>query len=137
MIEDGSNAAKMIEDGLRRLAEFCPLSQVPNTNNAESLQIIIPAAQANRKNDIYIVMISSSHQVTAQGKYGAASVEIALSARRILAASDGGRLASSDAGNANAIRKRPAGTSRSARPSSRPRTPWPSSGPRWGSSGPS
>jgi len=42
---------------------------IPNTNNAESLQIIIPATQANRKNDIYVVLISSSHQVTAAGKY--------------------------------------------------------------------
>lgn len=42
---------------------------IPNTNNAESLQIIIPAGQVNRKNDIYVVMVSSSHQVCAQGKY--------------------------------------------------------------------
>ncbi|KAH8075306.1 Rab GDP-dissociation inhibitor [Aureococcus anophagefferens] len=35
---------------------------IPNTNNAESLQIIIPAAQLKRKNDIYIVLVSNSHQ---------------------------------------------------------------------------
>jgi len=42
---------------------------IPNTNNAESLQIIIPAAQLKRKNDIYIVLVSNSHQVAAPGKY--------------------------------------------------------------------
>ena len=42
---------------------------IPNTNNAESLQIIIPAAQLKRKNDVYVVLVSNSHQVTAPGKY--------------------------------------------------------------------
>jgi len=42
---------------------------IPNTNNSQSLQIIIPAAQASRKNDIYVVMVSHDHEVTAAGKY--------------------------------------------------------------------
>ena len=42
---------------------------IPNTNSAESLQIILPANQLGRKNDIYIVLVSSSHQVAAPGKY--------------------------------------------------------------------
>lgn len=41
---------------------------IPNTS-ADSLQIIIPAAQVKRTNDIYIVLVSNSHQVTAPGKY--------------------------------------------------------------------
>ena len=42
---------------------------IPNTNNAQSLQIILPAGQCGRKNDIYVVMVSNDHQVTAPGKY--------------------------------------------------------------------
>ena len=42
---------------------------IPNTNDVDSLQIIIPSTQLNRKNDIYVVLISNSHQVTAAGKY--------------------------------------------------------------------
>lgn len=42
---------------------------IPNTNDVDSLQIIIPSTQLNRKNDIYVVLISNSHKVTAPGKY--------------------------------------------------------------------
>ncbi|TMW68538.1 hypothetical protein Poli38472_006006 [Pythium oligandrum] len=42
---------------------------VPNTNNSESLQIIIPAAQANRRNDIYVCVVSHAHCVAAEGMY--------------------------------------------------------------------
>jgi len=42
---------------------------IPNTNNADSLQIIIPAAQVQRQHDIYVVMVAHAHMVTAQGKY--------------------------------------------------------------------
>lgn len=40
---------------------------IPNTNNATSVQIIIPQKQLNRSNDIYITMVSSSHAVCARG----------------------------------------------------------------------
>jgi len=42
---------------------------IPNTNNNESCQIIIPQNQVNRKNDIYIGLISHAHNVAAKGKY--------------------------------------------------------------------
>ncbi|CAI5745607.1 unnamed protein product [Peronospora destructor] len=42
---------------------------VPNSNDAESLQIIIPAAQADRHNDIYVAVVSSAHCVAPQGIY--------------------------------------------------------------------
>jgi Rab GDP dissociation inhibitor len=42
---------------------------VPNTNDSESLQIIIPAAQANRSNDIYVCVVSHAHMVAAKGMY--------------------------------------------------------------------
>jgi len=42
---------------------------VPNTNNSESLQIIIPQKQIGRKSDVYITVTSSANQVCPQGKY--------------------------------------------------------------------
>ena len=42
---------------------------IAGTDNAESVQIIIPATQVGRRNDIYVCMISSAHQVAAQGMY--------------------------------------------------------------------
>jgi len=40
-----------------------------NTDGAESAQIIIPAAQVKRRNDIYVCVISFAHFVASQGKY--------------------------------------------------------------------
>jgi len=42
---------------------------IPNTNNNESCQIIIPQNQVGRKNDIYVGLISFAHNVAAKGKY--------------------------------------------------------------------
>jgi Rab GDP dissociation inhibitor len=42
---------------------------IPNTNNNESCQIIIPQNQVDRKSDIYIGLISWAHNVCAKGKY--------------------------------------------------------------------
>merc|ERR1711991_191821 len=42
---------------------------IPNTNNSESCQIIIPQNQVGRKSDIYISMVSSAHNVVPKGKY--------------------------------------------------------------------
>lgn len=42
---------------------------IDGTNQSESVQIIIPAAQANRKNDIYVCAVSHAHCVAAQGAY--------------------------------------------------------------------
>jgi Rab GDP dissociation inhibitor len=42
---------------------------VPGTNDSESLQIIIPAAQVNRTNDIYVCVVSHAHCVAAKGMY--------------------------------------------------------------------
>lgn len=42
---------------------------VEGTNNAESSQIIIPAAQANRHHDIYVCVVSNTHCVAAKGAY--------------------------------------------------------------------
>jgi len=49
---------------------ICILSHpVAGTNDADSCQIIIPAKTQNRKSDIYISVVSSSHQVASKGKY--------------------------------------------------------------------
>jgi len=42
---------------------------IPDTNNAESCQIIIPQKQVKRKSDIYVGCISFSHQVCSKNKY--------------------------------------------------------------------
>jgi Rab GDP dissociation inhibitor len=40
---------------------------VPNTKDALSTQIIIPQGQVNRKSDIYVSVVSYTHQVAAKG----------------------------------------------------------------------
>jgi Rab GDP dissociation inhibitor len=42
---------------------------IAGTDNAESVQIIIPALTVKRKNDIYVCMVSFAHNVASAGKY--------------------------------------------------------------------
>jgi Rab GDP dissociation inhibitor len=42
---------------------------ISNTGDVNSVQIIIPQKQVNRKNDIYVAMVSSTHQVASKGHY--------------------------------------------------------------------
>lgn len=42
---------------------------VPNTNNEHSLQIILPQRELKRKNDIFVIALSSTHCVVPKGKY--------------------------------------------------------------------
>jgi len=42
---------------------------IPNTDNRESVQIVIPGPQVNRKNDIFVCSVSSAHNVSARGVY--------------------------------------------------------------------
>ncbi len=52
------------------IRSICILNHpIPNTNNAESIQIILPAAQLKRKNDIYICMVSNAHNVCSENHY--------------------------------------------------------------------
>jgi len=49
---------------------ICILSHpIPNTNNAESAQIIIPFKEAKRKSDIYISCVSYAHHVAPKNKW--------------------------------------------------------------------
>jgi len=42
---------------------------IPNTNNSESVQIILPNAELKRKNDIYISCVSDTHEVAPKGHF--------------------------------------------------------------------
>ena len=42
---------------------------IPNTNDAQSIQIILPQRQLNRKSDIYISMVSGTHNVCKAGLF--------------------------------------------------------------------
>lgn len=49
---------------------ICILSHpIPNTNDSESVQIIVPQKEANRKYDIYIGAVSFAHHVAPKGKW--------------------------------------------------------------------
>lgn len=49
---------------------ICIMSNpIPDTKNCLSSQVIIPGNQINRKNDIYILMVSHAHNVAAGDKY--------------------------------------------------------------------
>jgi len=50
--------------------QICVLNHpVPNTNNANSCQIIIPFRECKRQNDVYISVVSSEHNVAPKGKF--------------------------------------------------------------------
>lgn len=42
---------------------------IPNTSDADSVQLVIPQNQVNRKHDIYVACVSSSHNVCAKDYY--------------------------------------------------------------------
>ncbi|TFK77246.1 rab GDP-dissociation inhibitor [Pluteus cervinus] len=70
-------AGKEAEGGKVRVVEeskvvraICFLKHpIPGTENSDSVQIIIPQNQVNRRNDIYIAMVSSTHNVCAKDVY--------------------------------------------------------------------
>ncbi|XP_030634217.1 rab GDP dissociation inhibitor beta [Chanos chanos] len=54
----------------RVIRVICLLNHpIKHTHDANSCQIIIPQAHLHRKSDIYICMVSYSHNVAAEGKY--------------------------------------------------------------------
>jgi len=54
----------------RVVRSICILNHpIAGTDNAESAQIIIPASQVRRTNDIYVCCVSFAHMVAAPGKY--------------------------------------------------------------------
>ncbi|KAF8898902.1 GDP dissociation inhibitor [Infundibulicybe gibba] len=60
---------RVIEEG-KVVRAICLLKHpIPGTDDSDSLQIIIPQNQVNRRNDIYIAMVSSTHNVCAKDIY--------------------------------------------------------------------
>jgi len=61
-------------DKVKKVAQvaslICVLSHpIPNTNDAESCQIIVPQKEAKRKYDLYISAVSFAHHVAPKGKW--------------------------------------------------------------------
>ncbi|KAF9933476.1 Rab GDP dissociation inhibitor alpha [Modicella reniformis] len=64
VICDPSYAPGKARKVARVIRAICLLKgPIPNTDNADSLQLIIPQNQVNRSNDIYIASVSASHNV--------------------------------------------------------------------------
>lgn len=42
---------------------------IPSTNNADSCQLILPAAQCGRKSDVYVCMTSETQKICPEGKF--------------------------------------------------------------------
>lgn len=61
-----------VQDRVKKLGQvircICLMDHpIPNTKDALSCQIIIPQKQVNRKSDIYVSLVSYTHQVSAKG----------------------------------------------------------------------
>ncbi|XP_075893052.1 rab GDP dissociation inhibitor alpha [Nelusetta ayraudi] len=70
LICDPTYAPKCVRKMGRVIRVICLLNHpVKNSHEANSCQIIIPQAQLNRKSDIYISVVSYSHNVAADGVY--------------------------------------------------------------------
>jgi len=70
VIGDPSYFPKKVQKQGQVVRCICLLDHtIPDTDNADSTQIIIPQKQVGRKSDIYISVISSAHNVCAKGKY--------------------------------------------------------------------
>lgn len=61
---------KVKKTGQKVIRAMCILDHpIPNTHDLDSVQIIIPQNQVNRKNDIYIAVLSDVHCVVPKGYY--------------------------------------------------------------------
>jgi Rab GDP dissociation inhibitor len=70
VIGDPSYFKNKVEPSGRVVRIICVLDHpIPGTGDADSTQIIIPQKQVNRKNDIYVTAVSSSHMVAPAGKF--------------------------------------------------------------------
>ncbi|KAF5385470.1 hypothetical protein D9757_005399 [Collybiopsis confluens] len=60
---------RVVDEG-KVVRAICVLKHpIPETEDADSCQIIIPQNQVGRRNDIYIAMVSSTHNVCSKGIY--------------------------------------------------------------------
>jgi len=64
-----SGKLRVVEDG-KVIRAICILKHpIPGTNDADSVQIIIPQNQVNRRHDIYIALVSWTHNVCSKDIY--------------------------------------------------------------------
>lgn len=64
-----STAEQTTENG-KIIRAICILDHpIPDTQEAQSLQIVMPAKQIKRQNDIYITMASNQHSICKKGYY--------------------------------------------------------------------
>ncbi|THV05991.1 rab GDP-dissociation inhibitor [Dendrothele bispora CBS 962.96] len=60
---------RVVEEG-KVVRAICVLKHpIPGTDDSDSCQIIVPQNQVNRRNDIYVAMVSSTHNVCAKDVY--------------------------------------------------------------------
>ncbi|KAJ8245294.1 hypothetical protein GJAV_G00269200 [Gymnothorax javanicus] len=70
LICDPSYAMDRVSKVGQVIRVICVLNHpIKSTSDATSCQIIIPQNQVNRKHDIYVCMISYTHNIAAKGKY--------------------------------------------------------------------
>lgn len=70
VIADPSYFPSKVRQVGRIIRAICFLkAPIPNTSNSDSVQIIIPQRQVNRKFDIYVAMVSDAHNVCPKGMY--------------------------------------------------------------------
>ncbi|KAG9128026.1 Rab GDP dissociation inhibitor alpha [Ceratobasidium sp. 392] len=68
-LPESEGKVRVLESG-KVVRAICFLKHpIPGTDNADSVQIIIPQNQVNRRNDIYVAMVSSTHNVCAKDVY--------------------------------------------------------------------
>jgi len=68
VICDPSYAVNKVKKVAQVVRAICILKHpIPNTADADSLQLIIPMNQVNRKNDIYVACVSSAQNVSPKG----------------------------------------------------------------------
>ncbi|KAF8640438.1 hypothetical protein AX17_000103 [Amanita inopinata Kibby_2008] len=68
-LSQNDNKVRVIEEG-KVVRAICLLKHpIPGTDDSDSAQIIIPQNQVGRRNDIYIAMVSSTHNVCAKDIY--------------------------------------------------------------------
>lgn len=67
--EGEGGKVRVVEEG-KVVRAICILKHpIPGTEDSDSVQIIIPQNQVGRRNDIYIAMVSSTHNVCAKDVY--------------------------------------------------------------------
>jgi len=68
-LHEGEGKVRVLESH-KVVRAICLLKHpIPGTDDSDSVQIIIPQNQVNRRNDIYIAMVSSTHNVCAKDVY--------------------------------------------------------------------